>query len=568
MRDDEEFDISDLSSTFDFKGFLFKVLSYWKLFLISIAIGLGIAYYINVRKLDVYSSSNLVSIKDNQNPFFTSNTSLTFNWGGTTDKVNTVLIALRTRKHNTEVVEKLQYYINYEKDGEYQRIDTYGKTPFKVKIDTTAFQMLHTDMQIKVINDSIFNLSTNFPENKKLLLHHYGSLKDSTLTVSKSSFERDFKFGVPIRLPFFEGVVHKDELNTQTTTPYFIRFSKAESVVSKYTNIRVVPESTGSSVLKLTLTGHNKKRLSDYLNATVNVLSVNLLEQKNQFATNTIAFIEERLKEQGEQLETVEGELNAFRTKNAIVNIDTENDELSVKTSTLDNRLTDLNRQIDYLNTLDTYLQTRTDYSSVPAPSVAGIAEGSIVALVSNILNLAEQRSRYQYAYKENNPIFDDIDRQINAAKNVLFENIKSSRSLLESEKSRVEAELSRYESQIRRLPREQQDLLKIQRRFDINEQSYNMFLSKLNEARLVKAANVSDVLLVDKAKPVSASRVGPNTRLNYVMGLIFGTIIPLVIVFLIVFLDNSIHTTEELQKLSPIPVSYTHLTLPTICSV
>lgn len=70
MRDDEEFDISDLSSTFDFKGFLFKVLSYWKLFLISIAIGLGIAYYINVRKLDVYSSSNLVSIKDNQNPFF------------------------------------------------------------------------------------------------------------------------------------------------------------------------------------------------------------------------------------------------------------------------------------------------------------------------------------------------------------------------------------------------------------------------------------------------------------------------------------------------------------------
>ena len=120
MRDDEEFDISDLSSTFDFKGFLFKVLSYWKLFLISIAIGLGIAYYINVRKLDVYSSSNLVSIKDNQNPFFTSNTSLTFNWGGTTDKVNTVLIALRTRKHNTEVVEKLQYYINYEKDGEYQ----------------------------------------------------------------------------------------------------------------------------------------------------------------------------------------------------------------------------------------------------------------------------------------------------------------------------------------------------------------------------------------------------------------------------------------------------------------
>ena len=130
----DEYDIGDMNSSFDFKGFLFKTLSHWPLFLISIGIGLGIAYYINVRKLNVYSTSNLISIKDNQNPFFTSNTSLTFNWGGTTDKVNTVLIDLRTRKHNAQVVEQLQFYIDYEKEGEYQRVDVYGETPFKVKI--------------------------------------------------------------------------------------------------------------------------------------------------------------------------------------------------------------------------------------------------------------------------------------------------------------------------------------------------------------------------------------------------------------------------------------------------
>ena len=555
MNVQEEYDIGDINSSFDFRGFLFKVLSHWPLFLISIAIGFGIAYYINVRKLNVYSTSNLVSIKDNQNPFFTTTTSLTFNWGGTTDKVNTVLIDLRTRKHNAQVVEQLQYYINYEKDGEYQREDVYGVAPFKVTVDTSAYQLFQKDMVFTTKTDTTFNIKVDFDNLSEIPMYHYGRKIDSLITLDKSSFERDFKFGQTIRLPFFEGVVERTRKPLNTQTPYYVNLTSIDAVTSKYTGIRVAPESNGSSVLKLTLSGTNKARLVDYLNKTVSVLQVNLLEEKNQFATNTISFIEDRLREQGSQLETVEDELNAYRTRNAIVDIDAENSDLSTKTAGLDTRKYDLERQIEYLQTLDQYLRTRTDYNSVPAPSVAGITEGSIVGFVTKIISLAEERSRYQYAYKENNPIFADIDRQIDATKSVLFENINSSQSLLNSELGRVTNELAGYEAKIQRLPREQQDLLKIQRRYDLNEQSYNLFLSKLNEARLVKAANVGDLSIVDKAKISNVVKVGPNTRLNYVLALLFGGLLPLIIVFLKVFFDNTIHTTDELEKLSKVPV-------------
>lgn len=551
----DEYDIGDMNSSFDFKGFLFKILSHWPLFLISIGIGLGVAYYINVRKLNVYSTSNLISIKDNQNPFFTSNTSLTFNWGGTTDKVNTVLIDLRTRKHNAQVVEQLQFYIDYEKEGEYQRVDVYGETPFNVKIDTSAYQLYKEDLVFQTLTDSTFNIKVEHKDAQNITLYHYGRKLDTIIALEKGSFERDFKFGESIRLPFFEGVVERTRQPLQTKTPFYVKLKSIDEATSPYTGIRVAPESTGSSVLKLTLSGTNKARLVDFLNKTVEVLRVNLLEQKNQFATNTISFIEDRLREQGDQLETVEDELNAFRTRNAIVDIDAENTDLSTKIAGLDTRQDNLERQIDYLQTLEQYLRTRTDYSSVPAPSVAGITEGSIVAFVTKIISLAEERSRYQYAYKENNPIFADIDRQINATKTVLFENIDSSNRLLNSELNRVNAELASYEAKIQRLPREQQDLLKIQRRYDLNEQSFNLFLSKLNEARLVKAANVSDVSIVDKAKLSNVAQVGPNTRLNYVLALLFGGLLPLIFIFLKVFFDNTIHTTQELERLSKIPI-------------
>lgn len=111
----EEFDLSEVHSNFDLKGFLFKLISYWPWFLISLAIGFSIAYYVNVRKLPIYQIQNLISIKDDQNPFFTSNTSLTFNWGGTTDKVNTSIITLRSRSHNEKIVNRLQFYIDLKK---------------------------------------------------------------------------------------------------------------------------------------------------------------------------------------------------------------------------------------------------------------------------------------------------------------------------------------------------------------------------------------------------------------------------------------------------------------------
>ena len=66
---------------------------------------------------------------------------------------------------------------------------------------------------------------------------------------------------------------------------------------------------------------------------------------------------------------------------------------------------------------------------------------------------------------------------------------------------------MGRLESEVQKLPQEEQDLLKIQRRYTISQSTYNMFLDKRSEAGLVKAANVSDVLIIDKAKDTGGGR-------------------------------------------------------------
>jgi uncharacterized protein involved in exopolysaccharide biosynthesis len=543
----EEFEINETHTTFDFKGFLFRLVHHWPLFLVSLIIAFSIAYYINVRKLPIYQMENMVSIKDDQNPFFTSNTSLTFNWGGTTDKVNTAVITLQSRSHNEKVVERLQYYMDYLRDGKYQQVNAYKQTPFFVEVDTAKAQMLNKQIKI-VFKDSVnFNLSVAFEEAGNINLQNYSTKERSSRFVDAGEFSQNFKIGEPIRLPFFNGVLMPNpEMISKPGTPYYIVFRNYDGIVKRYLGVRVDPESKGSSVLRMRLTGNNKAQLVDYLNTSVEVLSEDMLERKNLFATKTIKFIDSSLAIKSAELSTVEDELNQFKNKNAIFNLESEGSEINAKLNELDLRKESVNRELNYYNTLQDYLINRSDYRDVPAPSVAGISEASVVSGVGKIVALAEERNKLQYSFKEGAPIFNDIDRQIDAVKTVLLENIRSSKSLKNQELTSINRDIGRYEGEIRKLPKEQQDLLNIERRYNLSQGTYNLFLAKRSEAGLVKAANVSDVMVIDSAKDTGGGQIGPNTQLNYMMAGLLGLFFPLVFVFLRVFFDTKISNVKD----------------------
>src|SRR5690554_2731850 len=552
----EEFEINESHSTFDFKRFLYRLLHHWPLFLISLAIAFSWAYYVNVRKLPIYQMDNLIAISDDQNPFFTSNTSLTFNWGGTTDKVNTAIISLQSRSHNEKVVEELQYYLTYYRDGKYQQEDAYKQTPFVVEVDTSQPQMLN--QQIKVVfQDSVnFRLSIHFEESKNLNLQNYSTKEKTRLFVEAGEFAKEFKIGQKISTPFFNGVfMPNPDVISKPGVPYYLSFSDYDSAVKGYLGIRITPETKGSSVLRMRLNGYNKAKLVDYLNTSVKVLSDDMLERKNLFATKTIRFIDSSLAQKSVELSDVEDEMNRFKNRNAIFNLESEGAKISARLNDLDMQKEAVNRELNYFDILQDYLTTHSDYRNVPAPSVAGITEASIVSGVGRIITLSEERSKLQYSFKEDAPIFNDIDRQIDAVKVVLLENIRSSKSLKDQELSSINRDIGRYEGEIRKLPLEQQGLLKIERRYNLSENTYNLFLAKRSEAGLVKAANVSDVMIIDSAKDTGGGKIGPNTQLNYVMAGLFSLFFPIIIVFGRVFFDTQIRDAKMLERITPIPL-------------
>jgi succinoglycan biosynthesis transport protein ExoP len=554
MLDTKDFSFFENQNSFDFKGFLIKTVSYWKWFLLSWIIAFTWAYQVNIRKEPIYSMENTISVKEESNPFFTANTSLVFNWGGTSDQVQAISSTLKSRSHNELVVSKLQFYIEYLKKGKYNFTDAYGEVPFYVDIDNRRGQIAGMLIGIKFVSEKEYDIKITF-ENDQVSLIHYNNNSSSNTAVAQGEFVKRFRVGERVMLPFLNW---KLEINENpgfyTNNEYFVRFSGFDGVVGNYQGINVETDAKGGSILKLSLQGTNKARMVKYLNTTVQVLKDNQLAAKNQFATNTINFIDSTMRAMENQLKATGDELKSFTKGKNIIQIEEGGAKLADQILEYDVRRDEVNRKINYYSMLDNYLKNSVDFSKLPAPSVAGIEDPNIAVNVSKLISLSTQRSELKYAVKSEK-MFRDFDKSMSAIKNVLLENIITAKEALRYEFNLINGKINQSESSIKKLPEDQQDLIKIKRKYDLNNDIYSSFLEKRSEADIVKAANVSDIRFIDPAKDVGGGLVGPKTGVNYILALFLGFLFPLLFVFGVFFVNNSIQNTEDISKLTTIPL-------------
>jgi polysaccharide biosynthesis transport protein len=554
MLDVKDFTFFDKQSSFDFKGFLIKTISYWKWFVVGLIIAFSIAHQVNVRKQKIYGIETTIAVKEENNPFFTSNTSLVFNWGGTSDKVQMISTTLKSRSHNELVVDRLNFYIDYLKQTKYFLQDVYGEVPFKVNIDKSKNQLLDQFVKVKMITNEKYQITIPFQANQAEVIRYVGNVK-SVVNVPNGEFKKIYRIGEEVKLPFLNWKLTLSEASWKNfEEEILVRFNSFDNTVSAFKGLRVDLDEKAGSILKLGMEGTNKARMVDYLNVTVDVLIKKQLENKNQFAINTINFIDETLVKMEGQLKDSGDELKDFSKTNNIIDIEEGGTTYKSQLLDYDSQKDQVERKLAYLSSLKNYLKSSVDFSKLPAPTVAGIEEPNITTNVAKLISLSIGRSDLGYSIK-GDIYYERIDNEIQSVKKVLLENANSLRNALQYDLELANEKIRKVESEISTLPENKQEWLKLSRKYNLSDNIYNTFLQKRSEALIVKAANLSDIQFIDPAKDVGGGLLGPKTSVNYVLAFFVGLLVPLVLVFFIFFISNSIQNIEDISTLTQLPL-------------
>ncbi len=549
------YDFNDFSML-DLKTLLYKVLSYWKWFLVSIVISMLISKYINDSSQRIYSLESMIAVKEEQNPLFTSSTNIAFNWGGPSDKVETMKTILQSRTHNEKVVEVSNFYVEYLKKGRFRLEDVYGKVPFKINVHDEHFQLLNTLIKFKFIDNKTVNISIELDEdNQDVTLQEYKTFKTKTFAFPSSQYSKNFSIGY-INTDFLNFDI---ELNgtPSKNQEYFIRFDDFNKVVSRCREINIAAFKTGTSLLKLSLDGPNKNRLVDYLNTTINVLEKDQIESKIRYAVKTKDYIDGLFNEMAVNLNNIQSDLGTFKQKEGIYDLSIEGSAIYDEMKELDSKSLHYQERLNYYKRLETYLKNNESLNenNIPVPAVLDVEDPNIVASIGALVAKSKAKEIILQTVTSSHPDVKKLNQEIVLEKSSLLENIKNLKNETLTQLNSYNNRLNSNLSKLKKLPIKEQGLLSLERKYAITEQNFNFLKQKSYEAGTAIASNVSDIKVIDMAKDIGQSPFKPKTGFNTLIGLLLSLIIPLIIILIKEYFNTKIFTVEEIENTSKIPI-------------
>lgn len=550
-------DSSSQSEKIELKVLFDRLMVFWRHIALSIVIFLMIGFLYNRYSTKIYKSSTTILIKEDSNSSLGSED--LFGgidlFGGQKNIKNEIGI-LNSFSLTNKTLQDLNFRISYFHSGNLVSKDIYDKSPFNVKLVNSTPLLIAQKFYVKIISENEFQIEVDCEDAKLFDLN-----SESYLSNDEYDFEykETHKFGELVSTDFFEFRIEKNDLSLfiddEWDTYYFVVNNYNDLTQAFMKKINVIETDKESSILRITHEGSNPKKINDFLDRfNYNYLQIGLNE-KNLIASNTIFFINDQLTSISDSLNKVENDLESFKQSNPKIQLSQEEYGTFYQIEKLEEEkaILELNNQY-YLSVKD-YLTENNNIDNIVAPSSMGINDPLLNQLISELTSLYSQLEAASINSRNEHPIVQSIQNQIQSTKNILNENIENIISNSEISLTDIEKRIAQIEIEINKLPSKERVLLNIQRKFNLNEIIYNYLLEKRAEASITKASNVSDHKIIDSPRLISNEPVEPNVLVVYLFTLFLGVFIPIISITLYYLLNDKIIDKKDVDQITNVPV-------------
>ena len=308
-----------------------------------------------------------------------------------------------------------------------------------------------------------------------------------------------------------------------------------------------------TSIIRVSCNDTNPVLARDIVNALVQAYLEKSVSLKAEEASRTVEFVEDQLKDLRRNLDESEINLQSYKSASGVMKLDTEAEELIKKIAEMEKAKADValqKKQFEFaLNSLTAAMRKGEVYS----PAV--MRDDPLVAsLAARLSELEVQKKSLLADYTANHPAVRNIQEQINEVQKKIHATYVTKISDLSQQLSALNGQMSVYERQMRNLPEAERDLARLTRVTQVNANIYTFLLQKHEEARIARASTISNIDIVDPA--ITPSRpVKPNIPKYLLLGLLFGCVIGIALVFFQEYLDDTIKDAEQAKQALGMPL-------------
>ena len=527
------------SFSFPIQDILRMILRNWYWFVISTTVCLVVAVLYVKRTAPVYHRSATILVKDSRKGGDMDITAFNDLSGVSTRRnIDNELYLLQSRRLMQTVVNKLNLTINYRTKGTFRMFDLYKRSPVEV-VFINSIPQQSLGLTARVMPDSTVKL-TAFQER-----NISEAQRDQVITA---------RMGDTIATPIGELIVKPTiYLDDYMGRDILVSKGSFEGAVSAYRSaVSCSVVNKQSSVVVISMNNTVAQRAEDVINTLINAYNDDAIEEKRSVSAKTAQFIAERLEVVGRELGDVDRNIADFKKSNQLVNISADASRSLSESAKYKSESLELENQIQIALYVKEYLLDKNNSTSL-IPNMAGINDASINSHISTYNTGVMRREKLASEASTNNPVINQIDREMAAIRQTIIAGLDSYISTLEMQLSTFRKEESLANSRISAASSQERAILSITRQQHIKEQLYLYLLNKREENELAYAITESNARIIDVAYGPGGP-VAPKSSSIMFMALVIGLGIPFVIFYLLEMLNTSIRGRKDIEDNLSVP--------------
>ena len=524
----------------DFKAVLFKYTIHWPWFVACILLCMAGAWLYLRYTPPVYNISASVIIKDNDKNSKASSGMADLEDLGFYSSINNFdneVEILQSRTLIKKVVEELDLYISYAAKSSFHDIELYKSSPVKVWITPEEAQKLPAPAYINL---------TLQPSNKL----------NVKITIGEQEYSKQFD-KLPALLTTPSGTFSftpADSTIAKSEQKIMATVSSPRSVAGSYRGaLSIEPTSKSTTIAQISVKSTHTQRGMDFINKLVEVYNRDANDDKNEVATKTAEFIDERIKIINGELGTTEQELETFKRDAGLTDLKSDAQLALSENSEYEKKRAENSTQLRLVQFLASYANN-PDHAYEVLPVNVGLTDTGLTELINRYNEMLLERKRLLRSSQENNPVVVNLDASIRAMRSNVLTTINSVQRGLAITQADLERQAGKYAGRITNAPGQERQLVNISRQQEIKAGLYLMLLQKREENAITLASTANNARIVDEAL-ADAIPVSPKGKMIYLVALILGVALPVAVIYIIELFKYKIEGRADVEKITSLPI-------------
>ena len=529
---------------FDFKSILFLLIRQWQWFLLFAAIGFAASYVYTKMTKSMYTVTASVLVPEKTNGLDMKGI---FQGVGMDEPKNNIfnqIEIITSYPPINQTLLTLQWGTSWFKKDLFIWEGIYKQEPFDVQEAPNFVNLRGLPLNITPASDQTYTISSN------------GTVKINGL-LTEIKFEGTGMYGRPFINPYFNfTLTKKPNIDKIPNVKYRFLFNDLNQATLSYQKkVKATLKTKMGDIIQCSITSDEPVKDGEFLNELIKVYIGNKMDLQNEAQRRSLEFINKQLTGISDSMNSAGTRFTNFRAKNNIIDLDAEGTLVMNNLKEIETQRATNQMQLDYFQNILSYLNEPGNQKQLISPSVVGIEDPMLNSLVVKLGELYNRRQVVSFSTKENNPAIALIDREIAQTRTQLTENLRNLIANATKSINSLKDRQAGISIELNKLPEKEQQMIDIQRQFNVTNDLYTFLLKKRAETNITLASSVPDVQIIDIARPDAAVPIGLPHSLIYLIGIILGIGLPLLIIALLKAFDSKIRTQEDIENNTHIPI-------------